>query len=87
MATAKATRPAHATRHAHEPTRRRFGFIALLTQVHSGLIAEYSRAAEATRRYDELKRTGPVVLHPVKAGGIPRAIFEEFYNSDISWRS
>jgi hypothetical protein len=49
------------------------------------LLTEYGRAAAATRRYDELKRTGPVMLLPIEAASsIPRAIFEEFYGG--RWR-
>lgn len=50
------------------------------------LLAEFGRAAAAARRYDELKRTGPVMLRPVEAASIPRAIFEEFYGDRIGWR-
>ena len=50
----------------------------------SRLAAEYSRAAAAAQRYDELKGSGPNASHPIGAGRIPRAIFEEFYRDPCS---
>ena len=46
----------------------------------SRLPAEYSRAAAAAQRYDELKGNGPLASRQIGAGDIPRAIFEEFYS-------
>ena len=54
----------------------------------SRLPAEYSRAAAAAQRYDELKGSGLLTSRPIGAGSIPRTIFDEFYSGRTAtgWR-
>lgn len=65
---------------SHRMKRHMLVAAGATSAVLAQLLAEYDRAAAATRRYDELKHTDPVMLRPAEAArSIPRAIFEEFY--------